>query len=182
MSHTSPLDSLPLWFLLGCTTAAVLLFIEAGFRLGKYRCKVSEAEASTPVGTIVGSTLGLLAFMLAFSFSLAASRFDARRQTVVEEANSIGTTYLRAGLLPQPQATQIRKLLSEYIESRLDVANSGKRRKLSAKRTLTQSLLACSLNLLMRPLMFTPNAFLWVSGAACPWRYGSLFFSSPHFR
>lgn len=125
MSHTSPLDSLPLWFLLGCTTAAVLLFIEAGFRLGKYRCKVSEAEASTPVGTIVGSTLGLLAFMLAFSFSLAASRFDARRQTVVEEANSIGTTYLRAGLLPQPQANQIRKLLSEYIESRLDVAQTG---------------------------------------------------------
>ena len=125
MSHSSPLDSLSLWLLLAFTTVLVLLFIEAGFRLGMYRVKVSESEVPSPVGTIVGSTLGLLAFMLAFSFSLAASRFDARRQTVVEEANSIGTTYLRAGLLPQPQSAEIRALLRQYIDSRLDVARTG---------------------------------------------------------
>ncbi|MBL8871600.1 MAG: hypothetical protein JNK90_17625 [Planctomycetaceae bacterium] len=125
MSYSTPLDSLPLWLLLVLTTASVLLFIEAGFRLGKLRAKVSEAEVPSPVGTIVGSTLGLLAFMLAFSFSLAASRFDARRQTVVEEANSIGTTYLRAGLLPQPQSSEIRTLLRQYIDSRLEVARTG---------------------------------------------------------
>lgn len=125
MSHTSPLDYLPLWLFLVSTTVAVLLFIEAGFRLGVYRCRSEETEVTTPLGTIVGSTLGLLAFMLAFSFSLAASRFEARRQIVVEEANSIGTTYLRAGLLPQPQATEIRTHLRQYIDSRLDVAQTG---------------------------------------------------------
>ncbi len=125
MPHTSPLDSFPLWLLLVLTTLVVLVFIEIGFRLGMYRCKVSEAETPAPVGTIVGSTLGLLAFMLAFSFSLAASRFDARRQTVVEESNCIGTTYLRAGLLPEPHAKEVRNLLRQYIDSRLEVAQTG---------------------------------------------------------
>ncbi len=63
--------------------------------------------------------------MLAFSFSLAASRFEARRQLVVEEANAIGTTYLRAGLLPEAQATQVRMLLNEYVATRLEVARTG---------------------------------------------------------
>jgi hypothetical protein len=68
---------------------------------------------------MVGSILGLLAFLLAFTFGLAATRFDARRQTVLEEANAIGTTYLRARLLPEPQRTEVAKLLREYVDVRL---------------------------------------------------------------
>ncbi|MFO0526840.1 MAG: hypothetical protein ACK52A_01945 [Planctomycetota bacterium] len=125
MPSTNPLDYLPLWALLGLFTLAVLLFLEAGFRLGKRRWKATEGESAGPLGTIVGSTLGLLAFMLAFSFSLTASRFEARRQMVVEEANSIGTTYLRAGLLPAATASEVRELLKEYVDSRLEVTQTG---------------------------------------------------------
>ena len=51
---------------------------------------------------MVAATLALLAFILAFTFGLAGSWFDVRRRLVVDEANAIGTTYLRAGMLPSP--------------------------------------------------------------------------------
>ena len=67
---------------------------------------------------MVAATLGLLAFILAFTFGLAASRFDSRMQVLLDEANAIGTTYLRAGMLPE-QGKQIRALLREYADARL---------------------------------------------------------------
>jgi len=73
---------------------------------------------------MAGATLGLLAFILAFTFGLAASRFDARRQVMLDEANAIGTTYLRAGMLLE-QGKQIRALLREYVDARLDTVKSG---------------------------------------------------------
>ncbi|RPI80464.1 MAG: DUF4239 domain-containing protein, partial [Planctomycetaceae bacterium] len=71
------------------------------------------------VGSMVASILGLLAIMLAFTFNLAASRFDARRQVVLEEANAIGTTWLRARLLPEPQRSEIADLLRDYVDARV---------------------------------------------------------------
>ena len=68
---------------------------------------------------MVAATLGLLAFTLTFTFGLAAARFDTRRQVVLEEANAIGTSYLRAALLPEPQRSETRRLLREYVEVRL---------------------------------------------------------------
>ena len=125
MLNSGPMDALPLWGLFAATVVIVLLSIEAGYWLGQYRRRRSEEEKEGPVGAIVGATLGLLAFILAFTFSLAASRFDARRQIVVEEANAIGTTYLRAGLLPDGRASKIRKLLKEYVGARLEAAKTG---------------------------------------------------------
>jgi hypothetical protein len=63
---------------------------------------------------MVGSTLGLLAFLLAFTFGMAASRFDTRKLNVLQEANTIGTTYLRADFLPDPYGEESRELLREY--------------------------------------------------------------------
>lgn len=74
---------------------------------------------------MVGSILGLLAFLLAFTFGMAATRFDARRQSVLEEANAIGTTYLRARLLPQPQRAEIARLLREYADVRVEGIQKG---------------------------------------------------------
>jgi hypothetical protein len=68
---------------------------------------------------MVGSILGLLALMLAFTFSLAAARFEARRETVLEEANAIGTAYLRAGLLSEPERGKTQDLLREYVGLRI---------------------------------------------------------------
>jgi hypothetical protein len=75
---------------------------------------------------MVASILGLLALVLGFTFSLAASRFDARRQAVLEEANAIGTTYLRARLLPDPQQSAIVKLLGEYVDVRVRAVEQNK--------------------------------------------------------
>jgi hypothetical protein len=119
------LDALPLWGLFVATVGVVLLSIEAGYLLGKYRRRRSEEEKEGPVGAIVAATLGLLGFILAFTFGLAASRFDARRQIVVEEANAIGTTYLRARLLPHGHEVKIRMLLREYVDVRLEVVQTG---------------------------------------------------------
>src|SRR5205807_1701661 len=97
----------------------VLISVECGYRLGKYRRSRHEQEKQAPVGTMVGATLGLLAFILAFTFGLAAQRFDTRRQVLLDEANAIGTTYLRAAMLPE-RGEELRSLLRKYVEVRLD--------------------------------------------------------------
>jgi hypothetical protein len=123
-SH-GPLDALPLWGLFMAILLLVLLAVEGGYRLGKCRRSRSEQEKEAPVGAMVGATLGLLAFMLAFTFGLAAARFDTRRQVLLDEANAIGTTYLRAGMLPDRREA-IRALLRDYVETRLEAVRSGK--------------------------------------------------------
>src|ERR1051326_822352 len=107
MQSNGILDAFPLWAVFIVILLIVLLSVEFGYRLGKYRRSRHETEKEAPLGTMVGATLGLLAFILAFTFGLAASRFDNRRQLLLDEANAIGTTYLRAGMLPE-QSEQIR--------------------------------------------------------------------------
>ena len=119
MDDSGPLDFVPLWLLFLATIAVIFLAVEGGYRLGKYRRRHSP-EKDAPVGSMVGAMLGLLAFMLAFTFGLAASRFDERRHTILQDANAIGTTYLRAGLLPEPHRTEARRSLREYVDVRLE--------------------------------------------------------------
>ena len=120
----APLDLLPLWAILLGTLLIVLLSLECGYRLGRLRRRRSEQEKEAPVGAMAGATLGLLAFLLAFTFGLAATRFDARRQVLLDEANAIGTCYLRAGLISEPHGSEVRKLLREYVDVRLEVART----------------------------------------------------------
>jgi len=126
MHYAGSLDLLPIWGVFLATVAVVLLAVEGGFRLGQYRRRRSEQEDKPPVGEMVAATLALLAFMLAFTFGLAASRFDVRRGLVIDEANAIGTTYLRAGLLPEPHRSDVRSLLREYVDVRLEAVQPGK--------------------------------------------------------
>jgi hypothetical protein len=70
--------------------------------------------------------LGLLALIIGFTFSMALSRFEARRVAVLNEANAIGTTALRARLLPESHRTDILKLLKEYVQIRVDFVQSGR--------------------------------------------------------
>lgn len=116
--NTGPLDFIPLWFFLPLTLGISLLALEAGYRLGAWRHARVAEEKDAPVAAMAAAVLGLLAFMLAFTFSMAASRFDDRRQAVLDEANSIGTTYLRARLLPEPQRSETAELLRLYTKLR----------------------------------------------------------------
>ncbi|HEV3416996.1 MAG TPA: hypothetical protein VG056_09295 [Pirellulales bacterium] len=99
--------------------------LEGGYRLGRWRHLRSADEKDAPVGAMVAAVLGLVAFMLAFTFGLAAQRFDLKRQVVLDEANAIGTTYLRTRMLPAPQKMEIAHLLREYVDLRVDAAARG---------------------------------------------------------
>jgi len=114
-------DVVPITLLAGITVVASWGVVELGQWLGLRR-KKKGGESETPVGASVGATLGLLAFTLGFSFSMAATRFDSRKQAVVDEANAIGTTYLRTSLLPEPAASKARQLLREYVDVRVEAA------------------------------------------------------------
>src|SRR5690242_8937628 len=120
MSISEALAQVPIWAWFASTTVIVLLSIELGYQTSRFRLRHSLDEKEGPVATIDAATLELLALILAFTFQLAASRFDARRQVIVEEANCIGTAYLRAGLLPDGRGTKIRTFLRDYVDARLE--------------------------------------------------------------
>ena len=126
MQNSGLLDPFPLWTLLPITIAIALVSVELGFRAARYRKQRTADEPEAPSAGMVGATLGLLAFMLAFTFGLAGTRFEARRQLVQTEANAITTTYLRADLLPEPIHTDSQALLREYVDARLAGTNAAK--------------------------------------------------------
>ena len=112
------LDYLPLWGIFLLTIGLCLLSVAGGFQVGKRWKQRHPDEERTDIGSMLGATLGLWAFLLAFLVSMATSRFDVRRSLVVQEANSIGTTYLRAGYLLEPYASESRNILEDYATSR----------------------------------------------------------------
>lgn len=97
--------------------AGFLLSFELGFAIGKWR-RVKHRDEEKNVGPMVAGVLGLLAFVLAMSFSMAASRHDQRKQNVLSDANAISTAYLRAYLVDEAQGSKIRDMLEEYTELR----------------------------------------------------------------
>ncbi|MBK0402505.1 hypothetical protein I5M27_05875 [Adhaeribacter sp. BT258] len=91
-----------------------MLAAEAGAIVANKRVKKGAKEPDAPIDTAVGAVLGLLAFMLGFTFSLTEERFSDRKELVIQEANAINTCYLRANLIPEKQKNAIRKYLREY--------------------------------------------------------------------
>jgi hypothetical protein len=112
------LDSLPIAAVFLAFALGALLVSEGGFRVGRWLQNRTPEEREGPTNMIVGSLLALLGFLLAVSMGMAADRFDVRRGLVLAEANALGTTYLRAGYLPEPASSQIRGLLREYVPLR----------------------------------------------------------------
>jgi hypothetical protein len=102
--------------------ATSVLLIAAASELGHGLARRAGDRASNNITTMEASILGLLALMISFTFAMALTRYDARRDAVLTEANSIGTTALRARLLPPPHSTDCLNLLREYVQIRLDVA------------------------------------------------------------
>jgi hypothetical protein len=85
--------------------------------------------------------LGLLALLLGFTFSLAVDRFDARRVLVLEEANAIGTAYLRAQLLEEPHRTRMSDILRNYTENRIKLGEASVRQEQRQLLTINDALL-----------------------------------------
>jgi hypothetical protein len=107
--------SLTAIFLVGL--AAVWIAIEVGYRLGER----TPGRGSSNIIALESAVLGLLALMIGFTFAMALTRFETRRDAILNEANAIGTPALRARLLPEPHRTETLKLLRDYVDIRLDI-------------------------------------------------------------
>jgi hypothetical protein len=108
-------SQIPLLFLFVITVGFVFLSIVGGYYLGNY-IRSRKNEKGTSLGSIIGAMLGLLAFILAFTFGIASSRFDARKQLLLDQTNALGTAFLRTDFLADPQGTETRKLLRKYVD------------------------------------------------------------------
>ncbi len=92
----------------------------AGIEFGRrFRLRCREQKFSSGLGVIDGAVFGLMALLLGFSFSGAVSRFDTRRELIVQETNAIGTAWLRVDLLPEAAQPQIRDDFRAYLDARL---------------------------------------------------------------
>lgn len=131
--------SVPLLFgLFVVTVAAAMLAFEGGLRFGRWRTRKPHPEPQAPAKMLVGGVLSMLAFILGFAFGMASSHFDERSKAVFDEAVAIGTAYHRADLLPDPDRADMRRLLQEYVDLRLDVGQSGRSNELARLRQMQE--------------------------------------------
>jgi hypothetical protein len=119
------LDQIPLWGIFLIVVVVAFFSIWIGTLIGRRRRRLPNHETEASLGTSIGAALGLLAFLLTFTFGMAGQHLQIRKQLLLDEVNTIGTTYLRAGMLPQPHKSQIRKLLSEYVDIRVVLAKEN---------------------------------------------------------
>jgi hypothetical protein len=103
---------------------AMLGSVELGRRIGAHRLQLDAHASRAGVSAVEGAMFALLGLLIAFTFSQAATRFDARRQLIIEETNDIGTAYLRLNLLPLSAQPALREQFRQYIDARLDFYKS----------------------------------------------------------
>jgi len=111
-------DLVPIWLLLIGTIVIMIIFIEFGFRLGIHAQANAKKAQTSQVRAIMGAGLGLLAFMLAFTFSTAQTHFETRVLSLAEEARIARNAYMQADLLAEPRRTEAKQLLKDYIKLR----------------------------------------------------------------
>jgi len=121
MSFAHFLDQFPLAGLFVAIIILLVFFIELGFRYGVANLRNSVKAQTAQVRAIMGATLGLLAFLLAFTFSAAQTHYETRVDNMVEEARIAGTAFLQADYLDEPGKTRVKALLYEYISDRLEI-------------------------------------------------------------
>ena len=118
------LDNFPIWAVYVGLVVTVLIAAEVGFRVGIWMQDRNDKPAEGKMtGAVVGGMLGLMAFMMAFTIGIVINQQGDRKAMVVEEANAIGTAWLRAGFLEEPDLSAVRPLLVEYTEIRIAAAN-----------------------------------------------------------
>ena len=113
--------------LLICLVLTGVLFVaqELGFRVRGRERPGSDNFEKADIALILGAVLTLVALLLAFTYAMSEGRFETRRQLVIEEANAIGTTYLRAKALPEPRSSEIQELLRQYTALRVEIASTA---------------------------------------------------------
>ena len=100
---------------------AMVACLEAGYRIGRRRIQRDGAAAHEGISAMEAATFAMLGLLLGFAFSGALGRFDTRRGLIVQEANAIGTAYLRLDLAPTGDQPEMRRLFREYLDARIRV-------------------------------------------------------------
>ncbi len=104
----------------------LVLAVEGGYQFARKAIRAdwrsADSGSGAQAGAILGATLGLLGLLLGFSFAGAAGRYIERQDLITAEANAISTAYLRADLLADPYAEDLRSALREYVADRLEVS------------------------------------------------------------
>lgn len=136
--------SLPSWAVALIVLVIVGAVTAVGYALGRY-LRVHEAKLREPFGVLQGALLGLVGLILAFGLTLAVGRYENRRAASVDEANAIGTSYLRAQLIGEPARTRSLALLREYTDRALQISkevpnSDGMRRTTAAQGALQRRL------------------------------------------
>src|SRR5512139_813222 len=131
------LDYPPLVFVISFFT--LWLSATSGAYLFKRRQKL-EKDAREDLGVILAATLTLLGLLIGFSFSMATNRYDMRKNYEEAEANAIGTEYVRADLLPAPDAAKVRALLVKYLDQRVLFYTTRDKQKLAQIKDSTAQL------------------------------------------
>jgi hypothetical protein len=112
------MPDMPIWIFAVVSLAVLWAGILVGSWIGQNRRAVVESESKT-LTVLEGALLTLFGLLIGFTFSMAVSRYDLRKSLAVQEANAVGTTWLRTGLLPEPQRTEEQNLLRAYVQQRL---------------------------------------------------------------
>src|SRR5260370_26384198 len=96
----------------------LLACLEIGYRIGRYNSGKYSAAAHEGIGVIEAAVFALLGLLLGFSFAGGTSRLETKRQLVIQEANAIGTGYLRLDELPSNEQPEMRRLFPHYLNPR----------------------------------------------------------------
>ncbi len=120
MTDLFDLDNMPLLQLFLLSFLLFLLSLWAGIIYGK-RYSKGKKEPEKGFSVIVAGQMTLVAFVIAFVFGMVSTRFDVRRSNLLQETNSIGTTYLRTDFVPEPIQSELKKLLKEYVNVKVYV-------------------------------------------------------------
>ena len=107
-------DKFPIWAVYLIMVVLVLVAAEIGYRIGR-RLKRRDPSSGEISGVVVGGLLGLMAFLMAFTIGIVINQDGGRKAMVVTEANAVGTAWLRASFLSEPDQTATRDLLREYV-------------------------------------------------------------------
>jgi len=100
---------------------AIIVCMELGRHFGQIALARNTGGLPKGIGAAEGAIFGLLGLLIAFTFSGAAGRFEERRHLITEEANDIGTAWLRIDLLPAEAQPEVRDLFRRYLDSRLAI-------------------------------------------------------------
>lgn len=136
-------DQLPLLPLLAVCVLAQILCIEIGFRYGRFRRGQGHKAQMAQVRAIMGASLGLLAFMLAFSFSIAQQHFEERTRAYMMEVNAINAAFRGADLLDERPRALAKDLLHRFAALRLqtvEAVREGDRERVVAMIRESESL------------------------------------------